>query len=251
VKPEFFVAGGWENSEAKAMLNATIGKQKFATSPGKTKFEIPAIPAKTARLVIVDRPNAVQTVVNFLFPGVPVKDSDFLDLDGVRLITGGSFTSRLNQNLREDKGYTYGAGSRLASDPYLSWFTMASPVRADVTGASIKEFLNELERLEKGDIDAIEAGKAAQLMRTDIVSSFASLNNIVGVGSSSLDTGFSLSDIDLKITKIQNFNASRLNEVASKYLARSKALIVLVGDKAIILKQIEGLKLPTPEIVTP
>ena len=179
------------------------------------------------------------------------KDTDFLDLDGVRLISGGSFTSRLNQNLREDKGYTYGAGSRLGVDPYLSWFTMSSSVRADVTGASIKEFMSEIGRLEKGDIDEVEASKATQIMRTDIVTEFTSLGSIVGVGSSLLDTGISLNDIDHKITKIQSFNAVSLNAVAKKYINHSNALIVLVGDKSLILKQIEGLALPIPEIVTP
>jgi zinc protease len=166
-------------------------------------------------------------------------------------VTGGSFTSRLNQNLREDKGYTYGAGSRLSIDPYLGWFTMSSSVRADVTGASLKEFLIEIGRIEKGDIDDIEANKAAQIMRTDIVTDFTSIGSIVGIGTSVLDTGVSLEDIDAKINNIQGFSAKGLNDVAKKYLSRSKALIVLVGDKTQILKQIEGLGLPTPEIVVP
>ena len=251
LKPEIFVAGGWSTADAKAMLSSTVGKSAQGTTVGTTKFNIPAIPSQGARLVIVDRPNAVQTVINVLFPAVNVNDTDYLDLDGVRMISGGSFTSRLNQNLREDKGYTYGAGSRLASDPYIGWFSMSSSVRADVTGASIKEFLNEIARLEKGDIDGTEAGKAAQIMRTDIVTEFTSLESIVNVGSSVMDSGITLSDIDQRISKIQGFDAQRLNSVASKYLSRGRAMFVLVGDKAQILKQIEGLGLPTPEIVKP
>jgi zinc protease len=251
IKPEFFIASGLGNDAANTLLASSIGRASVGTSEGRTSFTIPSVPTKPFRLVIVDRPNAVQTVVDFLFPAVTDKDPDYLDLDGVRLISGGSFTSRLNQNLREDKGYTYGAGSRLGLDPYLSWFTMSSSVRADVTGASIKEFMKEIARLEKGDIDDIEANKAAQIMRTDIVTEFTSLGTIVGVGSSVVDTGVSLSDIDQKITKIQSFNAASLNEVAKKYINHSNALIVLVGDKALILKQIEGLGLPTPEVVSP
>jgi predicted Zn-dependent peptidase len=251
LKSEFFVAGGWSAAEAKSLLSATVGKSTQGTTVGTTKFNIPAIPSQGARLVIVDRPNAVQTVINVLFPAVNVNASDYLDLDGVRIISGGSFTSRLNQNLREDKGYTYGAGSRLASDPYIGWFSMSSSVRADVTGASIKEFLTEIARLEKGDIDGTEAGKAAQIMRTDIVTEFTSLESIVTVGSSVMDSGITLSDIDQRISKIQGFDAQRLNSVASKYLSKGKAMFVLVGDNAQILKQIEGLGLPTPEIVKP
>lgn len=251
MKPEFFVAGGLDEGAANTLLASTIGKATFGTTVGKTKYDLPKIPSQPARLVIVDRPNAVQTVVNILFPAVPNKDADYLDLDGVRVISGGSFTSRLNRNLREDKGYTYGAGSRLGSDPYLSWFTMSSSVRADVTGASLKEFLAEIARLEKGDIAQDEAGKASQIMRTDIVTEFSSLNSIVGIGSSVLETGVSLEDMDQKITRIQSFDAARLNGIAAKYLKRSSALIVLVGDKTEILKQIQGLGLPAPEVVTP
>lgn len=251
MKPEFFVAGGLDEGAANTLLASTIGKASFGATVGKTKYDLPMIPSQPARLVIVDRPNAVQTVVNILFPAVPNKDADYLDLDGVRVISGGSFTSRLNRNLREDKGYTYGAGSRLGSDPYLSWFTMSSSVRADVTGACLKEFLAEIARLEKGDIEQDEAGKASQIMRTDIVTEFSSLNSIVGIGSSVLETGVSLEDMDQKITRIQSFDAVRLNGIAAKYLKRSNALIVLVGDKTEILKQIQGLGLPAPEVVTP
>ncbi|MEI8282333.1 MAG: pitrilysin family protein, partial [Armatimonadota bacterium] len=225
LRPEFFVASGMTRDSVATLLAASIGKAHQGTLAGMTQFNIPAIPASTGRLVIVDRPNAVQTNINILFPAVVVKNADFLDLDGVRVVTGGSFTSRLNQNLREDKGYTYGAGSRLPSDPYLSWFTMASSVRADVTGASVKEFLVEIARLESGDISDVEAKKAAQIMRTDIVTEFTSLNSIVAVGSSVLDSGVSLGDIDRMISRIQGFKAERLNEVAGKYLRRSNALI--------------------------
>lgn len=251
VRPEFFAAGGWDNVVAGAALGDTVGKIALGNDSGKTSFTIPNIPTQPARLVIVDRPNAVQTVVNFLFPAVTDKDADFLDLDGVRVVSGGSFTSRLNQNLREDKGYTYGAGSRLGVDPYLSWFTMSSSVRADVTGASIKEFLSEIGRLEKGDIDAVEASKAAQIMRTDVITDFSTLGSIASVGASALDTGLTLQDVDQKIARLQGFGPDRLNEVSRKYIQRSKALIVLVGDKDQILKQIEGLGLPKPEVVTP
>ncbi len=251
LKPEFFAAGGWDNNTATSTLSGTIGKIAVGNDAGKTSFSIPAIPTQASRVVIVDRPNAVQTVVQFLFPAVTDKDADFLDLDGVRVISGGSFTSRLNQNLREDKGYTYGAGSRLGVDPYLSWFTMSSSVRADVTGASLKEFMSEIARLEKGDISEEEAKKAAQIMRTDVVTDFSTVAGIAGVGMSSLSTGITLQDIDQKLVNLQNFNAGRLNAVSRKYIQGSKPLIVLVGDKDQILKQLEGLGLPKPEIVTP
>ncbi|MBS1702750.1 MAG: insulinase family protein [Armatimonadetes bacterium] len=250
IKPTLFAAAGWDDQAAVSAL-APLGQLKLGTSTGETSFTIPPIPTQKSRLIIVDRPNAVQTVINFLFPAVTDKDPDFLDLDAVRVVCGGSFTSRLNQNLREDKGYTYGAGSRLGVDPYLSWFTMVSSVRADVTGASLKEFLKEIGRLEKGDIDAVEAKKAGEIMRTDVITDFSTLGSITGVGTSGLSAGITLQDIDGKIAKLSNLSDSRLNEIARKYIQRSKAMIVLVGDKAEILKQIEGLGLPEPEIVTP
>lgn len=251
IRPEFFASGGWDVATANTTLVPILGKFAVGGDAGKTSFTIPSIPTQESRLVIVDRPNAVQTVVQFLFPAVTVKSPDYLDLDGVRMVSGGSFTSRLNQNLREDKGYTYGAGSRLGADPYVSWFTMSSSVRADVTGASIKEFVLEIGRLEKGDISEEEAKKAAQIMRTDIVTDFGSVRGLAGAGMSSLSTTVTLADIDARLASLGSFSADRLNAAARKYLQISKPLIVLVGDKNLILKQIEGLGLPKPEIVTP
>lgn len=251
LRPQFFAAGGWDAASATAALSPSLSKLPLGNDPGKTAYSIPAIPSQASRLVIVDRPHAVQTVVNFLFPAVTDKDPDFVDLDAVRVIAGGSFTSRLNQNLREDKGYTYGAGARLGVDPYLSWFTMSSSVRADVTGASLKEFLKEIDRLQKGDIDEIEAKKAGEIMRTDVVTDFTTVDGLAGAGENMLNTGISLTDIDARLSKLQGLSAEHLNEVSRKYIQASKPLIVLVGDKTEILKQIEGLGLPKPEIVTP
>jgi len=112
------------------------------------------------RVVLVDRPDAVQTVIRFVMPGPVYADPKRRQHQLLGTILGGSFTSRLNQNLREEHGYTYGAGCAYAMNPSVGYFTAASRVRADVTGASVGEFMEEFEGIRGGDISGEEARKA-------------------------------------------------------------------------------------------
>ncbi|HLO99861.1 MAG TPA: pitrilysin family protein, partial [Fimbriimonas sp.] len=249
VKPKVFVASGLPIASSKSLVDTALGGVKLGTVSAPT-YPVPALPESNLRVVIVDRPKAVQSVINILFPALNNSTNEFRDLDAVRVVSGGSFTSRLNQNLREKRGYTYGAGSRLGSDPNIGWFTMQSSVRADVTGASLTEFLAEIARLEQGDITDKEASKAAEIIRTELVTSYSTLGDLVGGGIAAETSKITASKVDEILAYLKTLNSDKLNSASKKFLRKSDALIVIVGDKAEILKQIEGLGLPTPKIVS-
>ena len=225
---------GWFNQGAEAPVTA-----------------IPAPANDKLRVVIVDRPGSVQTAIRFYFPSVPYASTNRLPYRGISTILGGSFTSRLNQNLREDKGYTYGASARFSFEPSLGYLVASSDVRTDVTGKSLQEFLNEIFRIRKGDISAEEAAKASRLLRTSTIEQLANLDGIlsmaVGLHRQKLSFG-SVSD-DLK--GIDSLTAELMNRLANDSVQLEKAVIVLVGDKAEILKQYQGLGLPEPIEVKP
>lgn len=249
IKPKVFLASGLSVDASKKLVETAFGGLKLGGGAAPS-YSIPAIPASDLRVVVVDRPKAVQSVINILFPAINNSTSEFRDLDAVRVVSGGSFTSRLNQNLREKKGYTYGAGSRLGNDPNIGWFTMQSSVRADVTGASLQEFLNEIARLESGDIEAKEAGKAAEIMRTDMVTNYSTLADLVASGVAAETTKITPAKADEILAYLKTLSSDKLNAASKKFLQKGQALIVIVGDKAEVLKQIEGLGLPAAKVVT-
>jgi predicted Zn-dependent peptidase len=245
-----FAAGSLHLAEAKAQLELALKSwsNSGAALPAPTYGQPPLAPE---RLVIVDRPGAVQTVVRFVFPAPTYSSPDREPLTSLGTVLGGSFTSRLNQNLREDKGYTYGAGSSFAFTPQVGTLRASADVRADVTGASLKEFLKEFARISTGDVSDAEASKTALSRRQNAINSIESLDGLIAVAEGYSENGRTFHAFDDELAASQAVTATQMNALAAGALPLDHALIVLVGDKATILKQLDGLGLPAPEFVTP
>jgi predicted Zn-dependent peptidase len=204
-------------------------------------------PANQAlRVVLVDKPGAVQTVVRFVMPAPKYSSPQREGLLSFGTILGGSFTSRLNQNLREAKGYTYGAGARYSPGPTIGTFIASADVRTDVTGASIQEFLNEFKKIGAGDISDTEATKAAATRRADLVSELGTLPGLLATAEEYDLNGRPFTAISGDIKSMTSLSAGDINRLAASAVALNKGVLVLVGDKATILKQLSGLDLPTP-----
>ncbi len=251
VKPEnatLYIAGSLSEAQVKTELERVFGGWK---STGKTD-ELPkfANPEPTVqRVVILDRPGAVQTTIRIYMPGQKFDSADRLKLTELGTILGGTFTSRLNQNLREDKGYCYGAGGRFVFQKDLGYFLASSDVRADVTGASLKEFLAEFSRISKGDVSDEEAQKAGTTIRQNQISSLGSIDGLLQVAVGNNFTGSSFDLMGKDLSTLSAITSAELNSLAKSAFPVEKALIVLVGDRAEIEKQIAGLGLAMPIIV--
>ncbi|MDR3689303.1 MAG: pitrilysin family protein [Fimbriimonas sp.] len=245
-----FVAGSLDEGQTKMALEKVFGKWKgvAAASP------VPTYPKPSndrLRVVVVDKPGAVQTVVRFVFPSTDASDPNRLKLSALSLILGGSFTSRLNSNLREDKGYTYGAGSQFVLEPHIGYLVASADVRADVTGASIKEFLKEFAKIRTRDVTDAEASKADSSLRTDIIQSLTGLEGVVSRAMSLYARDLPFTSIRSDLASIAEIRATDINALANESIPLEKALLVLVGDKSQILGQLEGLGLPAPVEVKP
>lgn len=247
---EIFVAGSLPEDKVHATLEKEFGGWKSTGA----KIGLPPAPApanQSLRVVIVDKPGAPQTVVRFTMPAPLYASPDREALTSFSTILGGTFTSRLNQNLREDKGYTYGAGSSYSFGPTIGYFTASASVRTDVTGASLKEFLAEFKKIQAGDVSDIEAGKASASRRNDLVSSLGTLSGLLGVAQTYDLNGRPFTDLTADMDTISRLSAQDLNKLAGTAIPLDRAVLVLVGDKAQILKQLDGVGLPTSIEVKP
>ncbi len=207
------------------------------------------------RVAIVDRPGSTQTFIRFAAPGVKLDHPDRVALDLLNTILGGSFTSRLNQNLREEKGYTYGARSSFVMGPSCGHFFAAASVQGDKTGPALVEFFKEFGRLSRGDVAEDEAGKARETYRTDAVRGFQTLQGHVGVAAAVLQAGLPFETIASDLATAGGVSASRLNALAASAIRVSDGVLVLVGDKGVILEHLKGLPgelgLGTPSFYDP
>jgi predicted Zn-dependent peptidase len=208
--------------------------------------EIPPVSKKPLRVLLVDRPGSVQSVIRMLMPGPAFNSPERVPFEALGTILGGSFTSRLNQNLREDKGYTYGANSRFTFLPSLGYLSAGASVRTDVTGASLKEFVFEFNKIRTEGISADEAAKASSILQTNVIESLATMEGLLQVAQRLNENGKAFGTLGEDLTAMRSLNKSVLDSLAKDAIAFDDALIVIVGDKQAILPQLAGLGLPTP-----
>ncbi len=242
-----FAAGSMKPGDLKALLGKTLG-----TWSGKAKLAAPtypAVPASDLRVMIVDKPSAPQTVISFAMPAPSFSDPNRIALEALGTILGGTFTSRLNQNLREKNGYTYGASSDFVFERAYGLLSSGASVRADATGASLREFLSEFAKIRTGDISEAEAKKARSTIRANAINSFSSLGRLVGSAVDLNNHGQSFADLVSELAKLEGLTSEQLNSLAKTGVPLEHGLLVLVGDKTLILEQLKGTGLPTPTVV--
>jgi predicted Zn-dependent peptidase len=245
-RPEYctiLVAGDITAADARAALEGLLGDWKAEPVTGRADPDV-AIPAHDKlRVVFVDRPDAVQTLIRFQMPGPRYGDDRRVALRMFNNIFGGSFSSRLNQNLREAHGYTYGASSRFALEPSTGTFVASSSVRADVTGASLKEFLAEMKRIREGTITDAEASKACETLRAEAVHSTSELSGLVGIAGELIVNGLPFEAWGKDLARLDLVKAADLNALAKDAIPLEQGVLVLVGDRKIVLAAVKDLGL--------
>ncbi len=247
----FFIAGDLTADEAKTALESAFGKWKNpAGFVAAERTELGAPANDKMRLVLVDKPGAVQTVIRFYMPGPKYSDPNRVDYDLLNTILGGSFTSRLNQNLRERNGFTYGARSSFVMTPTTGYFYAGSDVGSEVTGAALREFYNEFNALRSGDVTEEEARKTRETNRMGMIQSFQGLGGLIAIAQTLESNGLPFRSLGDDLSTIAAATEADLNGLAPSALPLDQALLVLVGDKAAILEQIKDLDLPEPEELT-
>jgi len=242
------VASSLPAAEVKAALEAAFGDWK-APGPAPKRPPIPpeyAPAGKGLRVYLVDRTDAPQTSVRFLAPAPRFADPSRVPLRLLGTVLGGSFTSRLNQNLREKHGYTYGAGARFSPGPVLGTFAAGAEVTAKETGPAVREFLAEFRRISSGDVTDEEVGKARGLVKNGAVGSFSGLSGIVGTATSYVELGVPFETLGEDLAVMQRTTAAAVNAEAKVALPLDRAVLVLVGDKATILPQLKEAGVPAP-----
>jgi zinc protease len=195
------------------------------------------------KLFLVDKPGAAQSVISIGGPGVPRSSADYPALVVMNTILGESFSSRLNSNLRETKGYTYGIGSGFDWQPVPGAFRISSGVRTDVTDSSLVEIFRELHRIQNTPVDATELARGKAYVALSIPGDFETIGQIVSE-IVTLDTfGLPLSSVSQFISRVNAVTAADVQRVAKKYLPADRATVVVVGDLAKVRAGIDALKL--------
>jgi zinc protease len=216
---------------------------------GKRKFAQPKAPAVNTP-VFVALPGAVQSVIDITYPiDLQPGSADAIPASMLNNVLGGSgFQTRLMQNLREDKAYTYGAYSSIGADKVIGNFSAGASVRNNVTDSAIVQFIFEMDRLVKEPI----ADSTLQTVKNIMIGNFArSLERPQTVAAFAYNIEKYNLPVDYYETYLQKLNAitkEDIQKVAAKYLQPANAYITVVGNKE-VLESLRAFS-PNKEVLT-
>jgi zinc protease len=242
------------SSDAKVVIvgdikeNEIVPQLNFLNQLPKNTVTLPSVPSRgvevaKSKIYLVDVPNAAQTEFRVGYVTATPYDAtgDFYRSYLANYPLGGGFNSRINLNLREDKGWTYGANSRFASDKYTGTFTIVSGIRANATDSALNEIMRELKEYYTTGVKPEEIS----FMVNSIGQSDAR-NYETGMQKALFISRILEYDLPPDFVKQQSeirksITKNEIDAISKKYLNPDKMNIVLVGDKKSILPGLQKL----------
>jgi len=246
------VVGDTTLDEVVPMLESQFGKltENKMLKGAQLDYKVTNQP-ETRKVYLVDKPGAVQSLIvaGQLMPAIG--SSDEIDIDLMNRVIGGSFTSRLNMNLREDKSWSYGVRTRLSQYKGPRPMLVYAPVQTDKTIPSIQEIIREYdEYLSSNPANDEELEAIVKDLSLGLIGDYetfgALMSGLSGIVSQGRDDNY----IDTLPTKYRSMTIEDINSAAIRYLDPSIWTWVIVGDLSKIEEGIEELNLGKIEVIT-
>ena len=211
-----------------------------------TRAEVPVVTAsvastpKATTLVIVDKPGAAQSSFRLGGIGAPRNTEDYFALQVLNTLLGGSFSSRLQQNLREKHGYTYGASSAFAMRRSAGPFIATAEVVTAKTDSALVEFLNELRAI-RDPVPAAELERAKRYLQLGLPENFETTRGIASQMLPLITYDIPLDFYNTAVQKIGAVTQADVQRVARQYIDPGKLTLVIVGDRKAIEPKLRAL----------
>jgi zinc protease len=238
------VTGNIKLAELKPLLE----KQFAAWKPGNPPAaERGTAEPSDAKLILVDRPGAPQTTLVFFSLGPARSTPDYTQLEVMNSDLGGLFSSRINMNLREEHGYTYGAGSffnyHVAPGPFIVY----SDVRTDATAPATTEVFKELRRMRDTLMSPEELKLAKDSIAQSLPGRFEHGSEAAGTFAELYVYQLPLDYFSLLPARLNAVTAEQAQAAAQKYIQMDKIAVLAVGDRAKIEADMKKLDLGKTE----
>jgi zinc protease len=239
------VAGDISMAELRAAADAAFGGWQRGMPVQPT---VGAPQTTPARVVIVDKPGSPQTQLRVTSLGAPRSSPDFRPLQLMNLTLGGNFASRINMNLREKNGYTYGANSQFVFRRFPGPFVVATGVRTDATAPAVAEIFNELRGIVERPVTEDELVRAKDGLANSLAGAFETSGNAVGNFSNVFIYGLGLDYYTRYAEQVRAVTTAQTLDVARRYLVPERMVVVAVGDRSAIEPGLRSLNLGAIEL---
>jgi predicted Zn-dependent peptidase len=249
-RARLFVAGRFDKAAVKAAIEQAFG----GWAGGPERLSLPPSPQPGPKVILVDRPGAPQSTLRLAFPAPVTGAPEDIGFRVTNALLGGSFTSRITANLREQKGYTYSPFSGLSHNPGETQWGFDADVTTDVTGAALKEVFGEIRRLQNEAVPEEEAAGMRTWMAGTFVLQNASPGGLIQSVAERDFHGLPASWLTDYVPSVLRVSGADMQRLAGTSLPLAKMTLVVVGDLAKVepqLKSLPELQGVTFERVTP
>jgi zinc protease len=201
-------------------------------------------------LYLVDKPNVAQAEIRIGYITDMPYDAtgEYFKTTLMNYVLGGAFNSRINLNLREDKGYTYGARSNFSSSELPGPFTASASVRMDSTADSVVQFVNEIRGYAEAGITADELEFTRSAVGQSDALRYETPRQKAGFLGRIVQYDLPEDYVDTQREIINNIGKSEIDALARARLPLENMLILVVGDKSVIMESLEALGYPIVEL---
>jgi zinc protease len=242
------LVGDVDPDSLHSVVERAFGQWSGGAVPAATAPAAPTTPA--TKIYLIDKPGAAQSEVRIGNPGVQRDSPDYFPLVVLNTLLGGSFTSRLNANLREQHGYSYGAGSSFDMRRGVGPFTASSAVVTAKTDSAVIEFFNELNRIRSEAVPADELERAKNYVALGLPRSLETAGGVASRLAELRVYDLPLSFYDTYVAKIMAVTAEDVQRVANQYVRPGQSTVVIVGDRKAIEPGLRAIELGNVEIRT-
>lgn len=246
---KIYVVGDTTITEIISELNRSFGNWQNPDSPKGVKNLTDAQFADKTRIILVDKPEAVQSIILAAHLVSPSTDENAFNINAMNSILGGDFTSRINMNLREDKGWSYGAGSSISQAIRQRSFRISTSVQTDKTAAAMKEIVSELQEYQSNrppsdeELALMVKGKTLPLPGR-----FATNRSLISYIMSNEHYDRPYNYAETLTDKYNSLTPRMLQDTAIETLRPEAMTWVIVGDLSMIEQNIRDLGLGDIEV---
>jgi predicted Zn-dependent peptidase len=241
------VAGDVNADALLPLLEKHFGSWRGTAKPARTAIA-QAKQLTERQVYIIDMPGAEQSQIRIGWVGVPRATTDYFTLQVLNTILGGSFTSRLNQNLREKNQFSYGASSRFDMRLSAGPFFAGAGVQTDKTADALREFFNELNGI--GNISAEELAKAKNYLALGFPSEFETVGDLAAHIEDMVVYRLPDNYFGRYVANIQAVTLDAVQKAAATYIQPASLAVVIAGDRTVIEQGIRALKLGSVQVMS-
>lgn len=224
-----FVVGDMTKEQLIAKFEPLL--KKWKGSPAKIA-RVTKPRSREGKVFFVNIPGSAQSSIYVMHEGPQRKDPEFFANQMMSMVLGGGFSSRVNMNLREDKGYSYGARGGFSYNRHFGRFRAASSVRSDATHQSLLEILQEMQNLKEGESPAkeVELAREKNGAILGLPARFATARQVLGMYRQLVYHDLPMSYYNDYVKNVTAVDLEQVNAAAKKHLVPDDVMILVVGD---------------------